>query len=115
MNLRWEGGRCRLTSRRSEIRLVTRALRECWPIPEEARSRAITQVQNIIENCDHRLGISHCGDPSDHVRQQAQPGGPPGGHTAAEHHEDFTGRLEKIEQRMNVEGESQGGADGSFA
>ena len=34
---------------------------------------------------------------------------------AAEHHEDFTGRLEKIEQRMNVEGESQGGADGSFA
>ena len=34
---------------------------------------------------------------------------------AAEHHEDFTGRLEKIEQRMSVEGESQGGADGAFA
>ena len=34
---------------------------------------------------------------------------------AAEQHEDFTGRLEKVEQRMNVEGETQGGADGSFA
>jgi hypothetical protein len=45
------GGAVSTDVTRSEIRLVTRALRECWPIPEEARSRAITQVQNIIENC----------------------------------------------------------------
>jgi hypothetical protein len=98
---------------RSEIRLVTRALRECWLIPEEARSRAITQVQNIIENCDHpRYQIAATRvimGASKHNLEAIRVA------MAAEHHEDFTGRLEKIEQRMNVEGESQGGADGSLA
>ena len=99
---------------RSDMRLVTRALNQFWPVPLEVQAAVVEQVSGIVKTggtgprdvlAASRVLLSATRINLEVVKTTIK----------AQDHEDFTHRLDEIEHRNKLEHQRRASVSGPFA
>jgi hypothetical protein len=92
-----------LTSGTRDVRLVQRALQECWPISVEARQALVARLEKIVQDPATKLRSFHAAAKALMAISRINLSSI-GTAIAAQQHEELVQRLDELEKRVQQNG-----------